>query len=100
MHTNGHNVTSMLRLHVRPNAARSEVTGLVNGVLQVKIAAPPVKGKANQELLALLSRVLDVSKNSVSITRGHTSRNKVITIDNLHQDEVMQRITPKLPPAA
>ncbi len=85
----------MLQLRVHPNAARSKVIGFSDVVLQVRVAAPPVKGKANKELIALLSQVLGVSKGTLNISKGHTSRSKVITIDGLSQEEVIQRLSPK-----
>jgi uncharacterized protein (TIGR00251 family) len=82
-----------LSVKVTPNASRNEITGFTDGVLQVKVAAPPVKGKANKELTAFLSRTLGVSKSSISIVKGHTSRNKVIIIDGLSREEIMKRLS-------
>ena len=84
-----------ISLRVQPNATRSEVVGFTEGVLQMKVAAPPVKGKANKELIAFLSQVLDVDKGSLAIVKGHTSRNKVIAINGLSQEEVVKRLLPK-----
>ena len=81
-----------ISLRVYPNAARSEVTGFAGGILQVKISAPPVRGKANKELLAFLSQLLGVGKGVLTIIKGHTSRNKIIVIDGLSQEEVMKRL--------
>jgi uncharacterized protein (TIGR00251 family) len=81
-------------LRVYPGAARNEVAGFTDGVLRVKVSAPPVKGKANGELIAFLSKTLGVSKSSISIIKGHTSRNKLIAIDGLSQEEVLQRLFP------
>jgi len=82
-----------ISLRVHPNAARNEVVDFTGGVLQVKVAAPPVKGKANRELITFLSQVLNVSKSALTIIKGHTSHNKVITIDGLSQEEVIQRLS-------
>jgi uncharacterized protein (TIGR00251 family) len=82
-----------LSVKVTPNASRNEITGFTEGVLQLKVAAPPVKGKANKELTAFLSRTLGVSKSSISIVKGHTSRNKVIIIDGLSREEIMKRLS-------
>ncbi len=79
-------------LLVYPNAARNEVLGFTGGVLRVKVAAPPVKGKANRELIAFLGQLLDVGRGGVSIIKGHTSRNKLIAIDGLSQEEVIRRL--------
>ena len=81
-----------LRLKVTPNASRSEISGFADGVLQVRIAAPPVKGKANKELTTFLSRALGVSKSSLAIVKGQTSRNKVIAIEGLSQEEIIKRL--------
>lgn len=80
-------------LRVYPNAVRDEVLGFTDGVLLVKVAAPPIKGKANDRLLAFLSRLLGVSKSRVSIIKGHTSRNKLIAIDGLSRDDIMKRLS-------
>lgn len=85
----------MPQLRVHPNVAQSKVIGFSDGVLQVRAAAPPAKGKANKELIALLSQVLGVSKGALNISKGHTSRSKVITIDGLSQEEVIRRLSPK-----
>ena len=70
------------------------MAGFADGVLQLKIAAPPVRGEANRELINFLSQALGVSKGSVSILRGHTSRSKVIAIEGLSQPEVIRRLLP------
>ena len=82
-----------ISLKVQPNAAKNEVINFTHGVLQVKVAAPPVRGKANKELIAFLSQVLGVSKDALTIVKGRTSRSKVITIDSLSQEEIIHRLT-------
>ena len=82
----------MLRVH--PNAARNELAGFSEGVLRVKVAAPPVKVKANKELIAFLAQRLGLSKGDLTILRGHTSRNKVISIVGLTREELNQRLSP------
>jgi len=83
-----------ISLLVHPNAARNEVVGFTDGVLLVKISAPPVKGKANRELIAFLSQTLAVGKGTLTIVKGHTSRNKLIAIDGLSQEEIIRRLLP------
>ena len=74
--------------HVQPNARQSRVVGLADGVLQVRVAAPPVKGRANLELIALLSDVLGVGRSDLTIEKGVTSRSKTIGVNGLGQDQV------------
>jgi uncharacterized protein (TIGR00251 family) len=86
-----------ISLRVQPNATRNEVVGFAGGVLRVKIAAPPVKGKANRELIVFLSQLLGVSKGALTILQGHTSPSKIIAIAGLNQEEVIKRIFPVKP---
>ena len=86
----------MLHVRVSPNATKNEVFGFTDGVLQVSVAAPPVKGKANKELIAFLSKLLGVSKSSLSIVKGHTNRSKLISIEGLSDEDIITRLSPKL----
>jgi uncharacterized protein (TIGR00251 family) len=79
---------------VQPNAARNELAGFSEGVLRVKVAAPPVRGKANQELIAFLAQKLGLSKGDLTILKGHTSRSKLIFIAGLTREELNQRLSP------
>jgi uncharacterized protein (TIGR00251 family) len=84
---------SLIQLRVSPNAGRNEVTGLINGVLQIKIAAPPVKGKANEKLVGFLSQALGVSKSSITVVKGHASRNKIIAVAGLSRETIITRLS-------
>ena len=85
------------RVHIRvyPNAYRNEIVGIINGVVRIKISALPVKGRANAELIAFLSRLLDISKDSISIIKGHTSRNKLVFINGVEQDSISNMLLKK-----
>ena len=79
-----------ITVHVQPNATQNKVAGFRDGVLQVKITAPPIKGKANQELVKFLSSLLGVSKNSLSIEKGMTGKKKTVAVRGLGQDQVLR----------
>ena len=79
-------------MRVQPGASKDEVVGFQDGVLRVKVAAPPVRGRANAALLALLAELLGVSKSRLSIVRGEASRTKVIAIEGLGQEEMEGRV--------
>lgn len=81
-------------MRVYPNAARNELAGFSEGVLRVKVSAPPVKGKANKELIAFLAQKLGLPKGDLTIIKGHTSRNKVMAIAGLTQEEIARRLFP------
>ena len=79
-------------VQVQPNASQNKVTRFEDGVLHLRIAAPPIKGKANRELIKFLSAILGVSKSSITIEKGLTSRRKVVKIEGVTQEEVRERL--------
>ena len=84
-----------IAVRVYPDSASNAVVGLIGGVLQMKVSAPPIKGKANEELIAFLSKTLGISKSQISIIRGHTTRNKLVAIEGLTQESVLRRLLPR-----
>ncbi|MEE8420876.1 MAG: DUF167 domain-containing protein [Dehalococcoidales bacterium] len=87
--------TVKISVLVQPNAPRSRLTGFEGGIWQIKVAAPPLKGRANRELEIFLSQRLQVSKSAVSVVKGQTSRHKTVAINGLNQEEVARRLMPK-----
>jgi uncharacterized protein len=81
-----------LAIKVTPNAGRNEITGWRGGILQVKVAAPPEKGKANKELIDFLGRRLGVKKSAISIIKGETGRNKAIEIEGMGLEEIINKL--------
>jgi len=75
-------------VRVQPNAGENEVTRFKDGVLFIRIAALPIKGKANQELIKFLSDILGVSRSHLTIEKGMTSKRKVIGVSGLTQRQV------------
>ena len=67
-------------VHVMPNARTTQVYGLHDGALRVRLHAPPVDGKANQELLAWLARELKVPRASIELIRGDSTRRKQLRL--------------------
>ena len=75
----------ILRVQVAPRSSRSEVVGEHNGALRVRLAAPPVDGAANDELIHVLAKTFKVSRNAVTILSGHSSRLKQVSIEGVTQ---------------
>jgi uncharacterized protein (TIGR00251 family) len=71
----------ILELHVQPGAARTEFAGEHGGRLKLRLAAPPVDGKANDELVAFLAEYYGVPKRNVRIVAGANSRRKRVFIE-------------------
>lgn len=93
MSVNQERHNTRLSVKVTPNASRNQIVGMKDGVLQVKIAAPPEKGKANKELIDFLAGELDVRKSAVSVIKGQTSRHKIIHITGMSNEELLKRIS-------
>ena len=69
-----------LTLHIQPGAKKTEVAGEHGDVLKIRLAAPPVDGKANAALLAFIAERLWVPKSAVTLKSGQTSRRKVVEV--------------------
>jgi uncharacterized protein (TIGR00251 family) len=67
-------------VHAKPRAKSSEVRGERNGVLDVALAAPPVDGAANEELVRFIASRMGIAKSRVTIARGQSSRNKLVEV--------------------
>jgi uncharacterized protein len=63
-----------------PGASRSVVAGLRDGALLVRVAAPPEKGRANEELVSCLAKALGIPKSSIELVAGATSRRKKLSL--------------------
>lgn len=70
-------------VRVQPRASRTNVAGELDGALKVRLAAPPVDGEANEELIRFLAKLFDVPRAQIVIRSGQTSRNKLIAIDGI-----------------
>ncbi|MDP6586580.1 MAG: DUF167 domain-containing protein [Anaerolineales bacterium] len=85
-----HRSQAKISIRVYPGTARNEVVGFNKGVLQVRISAPPVRGKANKELVVFLSQLLNLRKNNITIIKGNTSRNKIVVIHDLSLETALK----------
>ncbi len=79
-------------VHAKPRAKASAVRGVREGALEVSLAAPPVDGAANDELVRVLSRALDVPKSHVTIVRGEGSRTKLVSVAGITVSELTTRL--------
>jgi len=72
-----------LTVRLQPRAHRDEVVGERDGVIVIRVIAPPVEGKANAALCRLIAKRAGVAPSRVEIVRGHTAREKVIRVEGL-----------------
>ena len=68
-------------VRVQPGASRAGVVGIKEGMLSVRLASPPVDGRANVELLALMGSALGVRPREIELVRGHTGRTKTVRVE-------------------
>jgi len=74
-------VTRRVRVRVTPRAARNEITGEREGVLQVRVTAPPEGGRANLAVCRLVAKRFGVAPGRVSVVRGAGAREKLLAIE-------------------
>ena len=84
--------TSRLSVRLVPRASRNEIAGFEGEILRVRVTAPPVEGKANQALVRLLAKRLDVPRGAVRVVAGQASRQKVVAVDGLSGAELRGRL--------
>ncbi len=81
-----------LTVRVQPRASRARIAGLHGAAVKVQLTAPPVEGKANRQLIALLAKLLHLPKGAITVVRGDTGRDKVLRFDGLTCAELAQRL--------
>ena len=81
------------RIRVQPRASRTDVTGEYEGAIKLRITAPPVDGKANEECIRFLARLLEVPPRAIEIVSGETSRDKVIRVQAIGAAHVRDALT-------
>lgn len=81
-----------IRVHTIPNAKIEKVAGWRGDAIKIKLRAPAVEGKANAALRYFLSEELNVPARVIVVEQGHRSRDKLIRIDGLTEEEVRRRL--------
>ena len=79
-------------VRVVPRARRSEIVGEFHGALRVRLAAPPVEGAANAELIRMLAGSFGLPRAAVEIVTGHSSRVKQVRVDGLKPSDLKKLI--------
>jgi uncharacterized protein len=81
-----------LSIHVVPNAKIDKIVGEHGGAIKIKLRAPPVEGKANAALISFLADRLNIPAQTVVLLRGQKSRDKLVRIDGLSEEDVRRRL--------
>jgi uncharacterized protein len=86
--------TTRITVRLTPRASRDEIVGQRDGLLLVRVTAPPVDGAANKALVRLLAKALRVPPRDVRIASGAIARTKVVEVTGLDAAEVAERLMP------
>ena len=81
-----------LNVIVQPGASSNRVVGYEDSILRLRIAAPPVEGKANRKLIKFLSDLLNIPQSNINIKSGLTSKHKTVVISNLTSEQLSERL--------
>jgi uncharacterized protein len=80
-----------IEVRLRPRGHRDELLGLEDGVLQARVSAAPVDGKANRALCRLVAKAVGVAPSRVSVVRGEKSRRKLLLVDGIDEATLRKR---------
>ena len=86
---------TFIKVKVLPRSSRTEIAGKEKDIYRVKITDPPVEGKANKALIALLAEKLGIAKRDIEITAGKTSRMKTVRVQGMSEVDVKQALETK-----
>jgi hypothetical protein len=84
------NGATVFTVRVVPRASKSEIVGAHDGALKIRLAAPPVEGAANEELIKTLAKYFDVNKSAVEIVGGATAKTKQIRVTGANAEKLRQ----------
>ncbi|MDD3249459.1 MAG: DUF167 family protein [Smithellaceae bacterium] len=79
-------------ISVNPHASRAQIAGIAEGLLKVKVTAPPVEGAANDACIELLAKKLGLKKSRMKISAGARRRRKTILLDDISRTELEQKL--------
>jgi uncharacterized protein (TIGR00251 family) len=84
----------VIAVQVQPRASRTEYVGRHGDAIKIRLAAPPVEGEANEELVRFLARALGVRRDAITIESGATGRRKRVRVVGVTGDSVRSALVP------
>jgi uncharacterized protein len=85
-------LVATIRVHIIPNAKIDKVVGQHGDAIKIKLRAPAVEGKANSVLVRFLAEKLSISRGAIFLQHGEKSRDKMIRIEDLNDEDVRHRL--------
>ena len=84
----------VLALHIQPGARKTEIVGIYGNALKIRLAAPPVDGKANLALIDFLAGQLGIKKGAITLISGESCRAKRLRVSGLEAALVRNQLKP------
>lgn len=81
-----------LELRVQPRSSRNQIVGEQDGVLKIKLMAPPVDGEANTALIEFIAGYLHLPRKNIKLIKGESSRHKIVEIMGISSEELAEKI--------
>lgn len=87
-----------MAVQIMPNARKSEVVGILDDTLKIRLQAQPIEGKANEALVRYIADRLKLPKSTVQITHGHTNKRKILEVSasDMTVEQAMQALLPSV----
>ncbi|MBQ27140.1 MAG: hypothetical protein CMH81_03230 [Nitrospiraceae bacterium] len=84
--------STIVTVRVLPRSSHDKICGVVDGIIRLRVSAPPVDGKANARCITLLSKELGIPVSAVQIMRGERSRVKLLRIQGMSEHEIFTKL--------
>jgi hypothetical protein len=85
-------LVARLSVRVQPRSKRESIESIQDGVVRIRVSAPPIDGKANEAVRRLIAKSLNVPRSRVTLVKGSKSRDKVFEISGMYSRDVLDRV--------
>jgi uncharacterized protein len=85
-------VNVRIEIYVQPRAAKTEIAGMHDGRIKIRLAAPPVDGTANAALIEFIASKLGIAKSRVRVVGGATGRRKMLEVDDVSTQALQEQL--------
>ena len=83
----------ILNIYVVPRSSKSEIAGIYNDCLKIKLKSPPIDNAANEELVRFLSKRLQIPKRNIEIISGHKQKRKVVLVNEVDSNKIKKLLS-------
>lgn len=84
-----------VEVYIQPRASKTELAGMYDGLIKIRIAAPPVENAANRALIKFVAQQLRIAKSCVRVVSGATNRRKILEVDGVTADLIAAMLGPR-----